>query len=257
MAKRKTKEPGTTADPFKRLSETALRKAKEEHLHVYGRRVKCVTDTRGYATPSNADRVRIVVDSSEGYIPLWARRSTLRWRFQSQSMAAFADPKAAMQAIRTLLGKALLAWGDAVPVKFAERRDAWDFEIAVRNADDCDAAGCTLASAFFPDAGRHELVIYPKMFEQPVQEQVETVAHELGHVFGLRHFFAKVSERAWPSEVFGRHKPFSIMNYGAKSRMTDADRGDLRSLYRLAWSGELAEINGTPIRLVRPFHYLD
>ena len=81
--------------------------------------------------------------------------------------------------------------------------------------------GYVLASAFFPDAGRHELVIYPKMFSQSRREQVDTLIHEVGHIFGLRHFFANIRETAWPSQVFGTHKPFSIMNYGHQSELTD------------------------------------
>jgi hypothetical protein len=91
------------------------------------------------------------------------------------------------------------------------------------------------------------------MFEQDFQEQVETLAHEVGHVFGLRHFFADITEQRWASEIFGAHKPFSIMNYGAKSVMTDDDREDLQRLYTGAWSGEITEVNGTPIQLVQPF----
>jgi hypothetical protein len=244
-------------DPFARKPKARVEEAQEPLLHVYGDGIKCVTDTRGYATPRNADRTRIVVDSSEGFIPLWARNSTLRWRFQPRSMAQFADPSAAMEQLRQLMGEALLAWGDAVPVKFAERRDAWDFEVVVRNADDCDQFGCTLASAFFPDAGRHQLVVYPEMFEQTRREQIETLVHEFGHVFGLRHFFAKIEEQEWSSEIFGRHSPFSIMNYGRNSRLTPADRSDLKKLYKLAWSGALGDINGTRIKFFRPFHYDD
>jgi Metallo-peptidase family M12B Reprolysin-like len=124
----------------------------------------------------------------------------------------------------------------------------------MRKADDCDINGCVLASAFFPDAGRHKLVLYPQMFSQSRQEQMETLIHEIGHVFGLRHFFADVSETAWPSQVFGAHKPFSIMNYGSKSVLTLDDRADLKRLYQLAWKGQLTQINGTPIKLVKPFH---
>jgi hypothetical protein len=149
-----------------------------------------------------------------------------------------------------------LAWGSAAPVKFTERNDAWDFEIVMRRADDCDNNGCVLASAFFPDGGRHELVVYPKMFSQSAKEQVDTFIHEIGHVFGLRHFFADVRESAWPSQVFGTHKPFSIMNYGRQSELTAEDKADLKKLYRMVWRGELTQINGTPIRLVRPFHTL-
>jgi hypothetical protein len=111
-----------------------------------------------------------------------------------------------------------------------------------------------LASAFFPDPGQHELVIYPKMFTQSRKEQVDTLIHEIGHIFGLRHFFANVSETAWPSEVFGTHRPFTIMNYGSQSELTDDDRADLKRLYQTAWSGELTEIAGTPIRSVKPFN---
>jgi hypothetical protein len=222
--------------------------------HVIGNKVICDTDTRGHATPGNRSPLEIVVDASEGFIPLWANDTTLRWRFQERSMDAFEDPQAAMAATKELLGEALLAWGDAAPVQFAQRDDAWDFEIVMREADRCNINGCVLASAFFPDAGRHELVIYPKMFTQSRKEQVDTLIHEIGHTFGLRHFFANVSETAWPSQVFGTHKPFSIMNYGNQSELTDDDKADLKRLYQAAWSGELTKINGTPIQLVKPFH---
>ena len=43
------------------------------------------------------------------------------------------------------------------------------------------------------------------------------------------------------------------MNYGPMSKLTDADLRDLTELYRLVWSGRLTSINGTPIRLVKPY----
>jgi hypothetical protein len=225
----------------------------ESQVHVFGKGVICDTDSRGYPTVQNLDPVAIVVDASEGFIPLWAPDQILRWRFQERSLQAFQDPTGLASETKRLLGEALLAWGDAAPVKFAQRKDAWDFEIVMSAVDRCSPNGCVLASAFFPDAGRHELVIYPKMFTQSPQEQVETLIHEIGHTFGLRHFFANVSEQAWPSEIFGKHKAFSIMNYGNKSVLTSDDKADLKSLYTLAWSGQLTHINGTPIQFVRPF----
>jgi hypothetical protein len=139
-------------------------------------------------------------------------------------------------------------------VKFAERNDAWDFEIVMRRNDDCDATGCVLASTFFPDAGRHSFLMYPILFRQTPEEQVATLEHEIGHVFGLRHFFAKLRETDAPSEIFGTHVKFTIMNYGAESRLTPADRSDLKNLYQLAWSRKLTHVNGTPIQFVTPFH---
>jgi len=239
--------------PFPLKDPKDVARDTESQVHVFGKGVICDTDSRGYPTVQNLDPVAIVVDASEGFIPLWAPDQILRWRFQERSLRAFQDPKGLATEIKRLLGEALLAWGDAAPVKFAQRNDAWDFEIVASAADRCSPNGCVLASAFFPDAGRHELVIYPKMFTQSPQEQVETLIHEIGHTFGLRHFFANVSEQAWPSEIFGQHKAFSIMNYGNKSVLTSDDKADLKSLYTLAWNGQLTHINGTPIQFVRPF----
>ena len=242
------------SNPFRVVSADEDAKSKKSDTHIYGRGHRCDTDTRGFPTPRNRGPVGLVVDASEGFIPLWRKNVTLRWRFNEKSLKHFTDIKAAKDEIRNLLGQALLLWGDAVPVKFSERTDAWDFEIVVEQKNDCDASGCVLASAFFPDQGRHRLYIYPMTFDEPKKEQIDTLAHELGHVFGLRHFFAQLSEKAWPSRIFGKHKPFSIMNYGAKSAMTSQDRQDLKSLYAKAWSRELKEINGTKIKLVKPFH---
>ncbi|MCX6403883.1 MAG: matrix metalloproteinase-11, partial [Actinobacteria bacterium] len=179
----------------------------------------------------------------------------LRWRFNTNSLSPFAHPTAIAEAIRDLLGEAVMAWGDAVPIRFDENPDNSDFEIVVQELPDCSPQGCVLAQAFFPDSGRHQLLIFPTMFEQIRAEQVETLAHEIGHVFGLRHFFAPEMETSWPAEVFGEHTPFSIMNYGENSKLTDADRRDLKLLYGSVWNGQLKKINGTPIKLVRPYHY--
>jgi hypothetical protein len=241
-------------NPFELRKAESLAPDPDSEVHVFGKGVVCDTDKRGHATPQGRSMLEIVLDASEGFIPLWAKDTTLRWRFQERSLSTFEDPEAAEAEIEELLGEALLAWGEAVPVKFARRDDAWDFEIVVRESDRCSTNGCVLASAFFPDAGQHELRLYPKIFEQDRQEQVETFVHEIGHAFGLRHFFANVSETAFPSQIFGTHKKFSIMNYGSDSRLTEADKKDLERLYRQAWTGELTKINGTPIRLVKPFH---
>ena len=137
-----TKKPNAGSarnDPFALLDGAKLEKAKSAHVHVFGNGFKCRTESRGYATPQNKNIFEIVVDASEGFIPLWAKGTTLRWRFQEASLAQFANPNAAKTQIRKLLANALLAWGDAVPIKFTEKSDNWDFEIAVKEADDCEA----------------------------------------------------------------------------------------------------------------------
>lgn len=242
------------ANPFKLREPKEAARKLEPLVHVLREGVRCDTEKRGHDTPRGRSLHEIVVNASEGFIPLWAKNTTLRWRFRESSLESFANPDAAKAAIEELLAEAILAWGDAVPIKFAKKSDAWDFEIVVRQGDDCNTRGCVLASAFFPDAGQHELVLYPKMFAQDRKEQVDTLIHEIGHIFGLRHFFAQVSETAWPSEIFGKHNKFSIMNYGSDSELSKADKEDLKNLYQTAWLGELSDINGTPIKFVKPFH---
>jgi hypothetical protein len=241
-------------NPFKRSSAAKAKKADDNEVHIIRKGVRCATEKRGHPTPRGRSPLEIVVDASEGFIPLWAKGTTLRWRFRNSSFASFDKPAAAKAAVEKLLGAAILKWDKAAPVKFAKRDDSWDFEIVMQSADDCDDSGCVLASAFFPDAGRHELLLYPMMFEQSPDEQLETLVHEIGHIFGLRHFFALISETKWPAEIFGEHKKFSIMNYGDDSKLTVQDQVDLKQLYELVWAGQLTEINGTPIRMVKPFH---
>lgn len=93
--------------------------------------------------------------------------------------------------------------GDAAPIKFTRDNDSWDFEIVYNISDDCDPNGCVLASAFFPDSGRHRLNIYPILFRQTEEEQIETLCHEIGHAFGLRHFFALLEEKIRPLSFSG------------------------------------------------------
>ncbi|SEM70964.1 matrixin family metalloprotease [Bradyrhizobium sp. OK095] len=243
----KTHQPG---NPFALSGKS--RDKPSAHEVMTG--VRCDTEGLGHHTPRGRSPLEIVVDASEGFIPLWAKDTTLRWRFRDRSFAHFASPSAAKASVEQLVAKAILAWGDAAPVKFAKRDDSWDFEIVMKAADDCDGGGCVLASAFFPDAGRHKLLVYPRLFQQSPEEQVETLIHEIGHAFGLRHFFALVSETSFPAEVFGTHSKFSIMNYGPDSKLTADDRLDLKRLYQQAWNGQLTHINGTPIRFVKPYH---
>ena len=49
------------------------------------------------------------------------------------------------------------------------------------------------------------------------------------------------------------HNRFTIMNYGADSVVTEADRADLKALYEQAWSGALKQINGTLIKFFKPY----
>lgn len=247
-----TYEEAADEGAFALRPEEEVTRITERQVHLLRRGVICTTDYRA----RKRSPLEIVLDATEGFIPLWAENQVLRWKFNEASLAIFKKPESVKSRITELLGAALAAWGEAAPIRFIENRDNSDFEIVMEEHESCTPQGCTLAQAFFPDAGRHQLFIFPTMFQQSMKEQVDTMAHEIGHVFGLRHFFAPEVETPWPSVIFGEHKPFSIMNYGNNSELTEADRSDLKLLYEGTWSGQLKKINGTPVKLVQPYHYL-
>jgi hypothetical protein len=117
---------GSGTDPFKLRDSSAPSSQSEDLVHVYRKkRIRCDTDSRGFATPANRSPLELVVDASEGFIPLWAKSSILRWRFRESSLQAFQDPNAAEAAIEQLFGEAILAWGDAAPIKFTKDIDVW------------------------------------------------------------------------------------------------------------------------------------
>ena len=213
---------------------------------------KCITESRFpdvQLVTAGSYQPEVVVDVVRGKIPLWARGTTLNWRFEAEALRRHDDPGALKRRVRRLLRAAISAWGSAAPVRFVESDAEWDFEVAVLKRADCDEDGCTLASAFFPDRGRQRMLILPTMFEYSHVEQVATMVHELGHVFGLRHYFADTDEAKFPSKIFGKHSAFTVMNYGAKSKLTIADREDLARLYEAAWSADPEAALGLPVRL--------
>jgi hypothetical protein len=195
------------------------------------------------------ERLTELVVGLGDHVPLWVRGVTLKWRLHPL-FNNYTNAENVKNYIRGILGEAILKWGSASPVSFQETTGKADFEIMMR-PDSCNAYGCTLASAFFPNSNFNILSLYPKMFQQDRFEQVETMVHELGHIFGLRHYFAKESETSWRSEIFGHHHPLTIMNYGHNSTLTEQDKTDLETLYSLVWGGRLRNINGLPIRLYK------
>ena len=102
-SKKPRAETARGSNPFQIRASGGHAHGPESEVHVIGPGVICDTEKRGYATPHNRDPAEIVVDASEGFIPLWAKDMTLRWRFQERSMEFFEDPEAAKAEIERLV----------------------------------------------------------------------------------------------------------------------------------------------------------
>ena len=91
MARKAVKKPARSSKPDNKAIELKpdSPKGAESEVHVFGHKIVCDTEPRGHATPRGRSPLEIVVDASEGFIPLWARNSTLRWQFRESSMRAF------------------------------------------------------------------------------------------------------------------------------------------------------------------------
>lgn len=97
---------------FNLKTSAQLKSILEETTHVYHGGACCETDTKGFATSNNRAITEIVVDATQGFIPLWDRNVTLNWRFQEASLLQFADPDAVKAYIRTLFWRNVAQMGE-------------------------------------------------------------------------------------------------------------------------------------------------
>lgn len=230
----------------------------EEYTHCYGsnNELTCGTDKPGQVFPRDVRSLtEFVLDTSRGSVPLWAKDSILNFRFNQQSLSCYGEPERGRAIILTFFSSAIRKWGDSVPVRFREDNDNYDFEFFCSGSQPFVNGRPLVASSFLPNELRGKFVIYPslrQMFDESPGMAEQVLCHELGHIFGLRHFFALIEERGFSAEVFGTHSKFTIMNYGPDSRLTDTDKSDLKMLYHEAWNGRLTTINGTSVTFISP-----
>jgi hypothetical protein len=228
----------------------------ESQVHMIRPGFSCKTECRARSRAEIESS--LVIGATDGSINLWKENQILYWRFDEVSLRPFENSTKLKEIAQQTLFDAIGAWGDSSPVRFKENTDVYDFQVSIMTADLQQGNGLVAASSFFPGDGRKsKLRLYPTFFRSgdlTDKERLETLIHELGHIFGLRHFFSAENDPLFSGGVFGANNKLTIMSYGANSELTSDDRKDLKNLYKAAWTGTLTNVNRTPVRLVDSPH---
>ncbi|KAI0533977.1 hypothetical protein GGR58DRAFT_520810 [Xylaria digitata] len=191
------------------------------------RRYYCATQRR----TSGNTRIRI---GDQGSIPRWIKGSILKYvvcteSFEKTDIAEFVAAKAA---------EAISTWkGIGVKFKQVERSHAATFQIKYCHIpSDCDPN--VYADAFLPRDGPGTLFVYEVALKRNNKVHLGNIlAHEFGHILGLRHEFAgdPISEgsnatREDESVLWGSKNESSVMNYYTCPGMHQVNEQDLREL---------------------------
>lgn len=178
-----------------------------------------------------------------GQISRWRKGSELSYVICDES---FPTEDSAML-VRAAMEKAISMWkGVGAQFKQVDRHDKATFAVVYEDFSDG-----VYAISFFPKASGGKLVLYELSLSN-TKYLANILAHELGHILGLRHEFAQEKE-PWSSILFGRENNDSVMNYFdhlSKYQVTEQDLQELAEFYAYD-EGELSISDIDP--KVRPF----
>jgi hypothetical protein len=219
------------------------------------RKYSCVTQ-------KGSSREQIYLGQFQGRLCLWESGSKLNW---TARMDGYPTKDDAFYAAREMF-KACDAWNKALGgrIEFVYTDVFDDACFQLRYGDDM---GGVLARAFFPDDYKetlNDLYVYERAF-QPDQKKlmVNTFAHELGHVLGLRHEHAQGTvEGSWAqgpedggegddgrvleSVLFGGKNPKSVMAYYQGMWIQESDAKALNAALDQLTDGK--EIKGEGVK---------
>lgn len=174
---------------------------------------KCATQSHG------CSEIRIGWD---GEIPRWRRGSELSYVICVESF-----PAPLSSVVEGSMKAAIGMWeGVGVSFKQVARNDPATFAVIYENRNR-NAYACS----FFPNELSRELIIYPPSL-QKTNYLSNILAHEVGHILGLRHEFAHKREKGRPSALFGSENTDSIMNYFDHPEQLQVREQDLEELER-------------------------
>lgn len=180
-------------------------------------------------------------------IPRWCSGSEIPYIIRTES---FRTPGAAALVASAMAEAISTFWGNIIDVNFKQvgRDDPATFQIEYMESHSSHPDA--YAISFLPTTQASSLVVYRKALEHP-NYLVNILAHELGHILGLRHEFAIEREGFLPSVRFGSKNHESIMNYFdhlSKLQVGKQDREEVAAFYAY----KEAYFRGLPIVEIQP-----
>ncbi|KAL6794416.1 hypothetical protein J3E68DRAFT_406744 [Trichoderma sp. SZMC 28012] len=190
-------------------------------LHTFVAKYRCATEAYG------CTEVRV---GKGEYIPRWRKGSELTYTINEDSFPTLAE---AVQ-VKAAMPTAISMWKSIGPrFKYLEvdNNDSATFVITY-----CRHGPRNIyASSFFPDQSPGELLVYNLALSNAIHLP-NILAHEVGHILGLRHEFADEYHREGkilPCVLLGEKNPRSIMNYYEDPGQLQVSEQDLRGLKEL------------------------
>lgn len=185
----------------------------------------CVTQRRVEDNANGYTKARVGYDEYSNVAGRWKYGSVLRYNidkdsFKNQDLADFTEKE---------MVKAISMWRN-VGVEFEQAGS--DQEVTFQIQYRCHWNRAVYAESFFPGTEHGILYVYGEALDESnIAHLAKILAHEIGHILGLRHEFAGVMESGLPSMLWGKPSPKSVMGYyGAAANWSGVQEQDIQEL---------------------------
>lgn len=182
----------------------------------------------------------IVLGTLKNDVTLWANGCTIKWVARADGYPSRDNATYAAQGVASAADAWTTIMQGRVKFEYTEVFNDACFQVAYGGDQNN-----VLASAFFPDDYNNPLntlYVYKRQFDDDQKTYVtNTMAHELGHVLGLRHEFAQEGIPGWlqpedslrgpESVIYGTRNEKSVMAYYVGQQIQQSDVDDIRSAY--------------------------